>query len=301
MLSVLGGIAGLGVAYLGVKAIVALAFHGAKYVPIDAAPSLPVLGFAFGCRWSPACSSERRRRGLRRAPIRRRRCAAPTAARGTAPRSRRKILVIVQATLSVVLLAGAGLLTRSLQKLQHQDFGYEMDHRVTISLTAPFSSYPQPKLDAMYRELQDRLSHIPGRRTGCACAVHAASGQLGRDRHSPGPRHAEHERDIGSSWDHVNPGYLETLGRAHYPRAQPHRTGHRDHAECCRGQRSLCEAVLQARRRARRARTSASICRNTATPTRLSGVVRNAKYNDPANTEPPRPLFFVPLAQRVAL
>src|SRR6202041_1041851 len=38
VLSVLGGAAGLVVAYLGVKSIVALAFHGAKYVPIDAAP-----------------------------------------------------------------------------------------------------------------------------------------------------------------------------------------------------------------------------------------------------------------------
>ena len=73
-----------------------------------------------------------------------------------------KSLVIVQATLSVVLLTGAGLLTRSLQNLQHQDLGYETDHRATISLSAPFNSYPQPKLDAMYRELQDRLSHLPG-------------------------------------------------------------------------------------------------------------------------------------------
>ena len=99
----------------------------------------------------------------------------------------------MQATLSVVLLAGAGLLTHSLSNLQNQDFGYETDHRVTISLTAPFSSYPQPKLDAMYRELQDRLSHIPGveqRRSG---AVHAVAGQLGRDRHPPGTRHAQHE------------------------------------------------------------------------------------------------------------
>ena len=31
----------------------------------------------------------------------------------------------------------------------------------------------------------------------------------------------------------------------------------------------------------------------------IVGIVRNAKYTDPANTEPPRPLFFVPLAQRV--
>src|SRR5271163_3870399 len=47
VLSVMGGLLGVAVAFLGVKAVVALVFHGAKYVPIDAAPSLPVLGFAF--------------------------------------------------------------------------------------------------------------------------------------------------------------------------------------------------------------------------------------------------------------
>ena len=48
VLSIFGGLAGLLVAYLGVKFIVALAFHSAQYVPIDATPSLPVLAFAFG-------------------------------------------------------------------------------------------------------------------------------------------------------------------------------------------------------------------------------------------------------------
>ena len=31
----------------------------------------------------------------------------------------------------------------------------------------------------------------------------------------------------------------------------------------------------------------------------IVGIVHNAKYEDAANTEPPRPIFFVPLAQRV--
>ncbi|HET6208378.1 MAG TPA: ABC transporter permease, partial [Terracidiphilus sp.] len=48
VLSVLGGLAGIVVAIIGVKVIVALAFHSARYVPIDAAPSLPVLAFACG-------------------------------------------------------------------------------------------------------------------------------------------------------------------------------------------------------------------------------------------------------------
>src|SRR6202167_3051057 len=48
VLSVFGGVAGVVVAFLGEKLVVALAFHGASFVPIDATPSLPVLAFAFG-------------------------------------------------------------------------------------------------------------------------------------------------------------------------------------------------------------------------------------------------------------
>jgi predicted lysophospholipase L1 biosynthesis ABC-type transport system permease subunit len=47
LLALLGGMAGLAVAFAGTRAMLLLAFHGAKYVPIDAAPSWPVLGFAF--------------------------------------------------------------------------------------------------------------------------------------------------------------------------------------------------------------------------------------------------------------
>src|SRR6516165_1384135 len=47
VLSILGGILGLAVAFAGVKAVVALTFHDARYVPIDAPPSIPVLAFAF--------------------------------------------------------------------------------------------------------------------------------------------------------------------------------------------------------------------------------------------------------------
>ena len=64
---------------------------------------------------------------------------------------------MVQATVSIVLLAVAGLLTRSLQKMEHQDFGFQTDHRVNISVNASFSSYSPEKLNATYHNLQDRL------------------------------------------------------------------------------------------------------------------------------------------------
>jgi macrolide transport system ATP-binding/permease protein len=46
IIGLLGGAAGLAVAYGGTRIILSLAFRGAQYVPIDTAPSLPVLGFA---------------------------------------------------------------------------------------------------------------------------------------------------------------------------------------------------------------------------------------------------------------
>src|SRR5580698_2970374 len=162
VLSVLGGFAGLIVAYLGVKLIVALNFHGAKFVPIDATPSLAVLAFAFALSLvtgalfgtAPAWFASRSDpaealRGANRS----------THDRSSLPQ---KILVVFQATLSIVLLAGAGLLTRSLSKLEHQDLGFDTDRRLSIVMNSPLASYSTPQLDALYRNLQDRLSHLPG-------------------------------------------------------------------------------------------------------------------------------------------
>ncbi len=90
VLAVLGGLAGLWRRLPGVRAIVAIAFSGAKFVPIDATPRFPCWGLPSCFRWSPERSSGRRQRGSLRTPIRRTRCAAPTAAPATPPHSRRR-------------------------------------------------------------------------------------------------------------------------------------------------------------------------------------------------------------------
>ncbi|HEY1963963.1 MAG TPA: ABC transporter permease [Acidobacteriaceae bacterium] len=298
VLSVLGGAAGLVVAYLGVKAIVALAFHGAKYVPIDAAPSLPVLAFAFALSLvtgvlfgtAPAWLASR---------------AEPAEALRGANRSTRdrsslsqKILVIVQATFSVVLLAGAGLLTHSLQKLQHQDFGYETEHRVTIALTAPFSSYSQAKLDAMYRELQDRLSHIPGVERAALAQYTPLQDNWGEIVIRQGHGMPNMNEQIGSSWDHVNPGYLETLGE---PILRGRSIREQDTATT-QNIAVVNEAFVKRFFKPGEEPLGSHFGLDLpmySNTYEIVGIVRNAKYNDLDNTEPPRPLFFVPLAQRV--
>lgn len=300
LLSIFGGIAGLAVAWLGVKLMVALTFHGAKFVPIDATPSLPVLGFAFALSLvtgmlfgaAPAwlashADPAEALRGANRS----------THDRSSLPQ---KILVVFQATLSVVLLAGAGLLTRSLIKMQHQDFGYETNHRVTISLTAPFSSYPQPKLDAMYRELQDRLAHIPGVERAALALYTPLEDNWGEIVIRQGHGMPNMNEEIGSSWDHVSPGYLETMGQ-HILRGRT-----LTEADTASTQNvavvdeTFVKRFFKPGEEPLGAHFGLDLPQYSSTY-EIIGVVRNAKYmwGNLTGSEPPRPIFFVPLAQRV--
>jgi len=298
VLSIFGGLAGLIVAYAGVKFIVALAFRSAQYVPIDATPSLPVLAFAFALSLLTGIV-------FGTAPAWLTSHADPAEALRGANRSTcdtsslsQKALVIVQATLSVVLLAGAGLLIRSLVKLQHQSLGYETENRVAIALTAPFSSYPQPKLAEIYRELQDRLSHIPGVEQAALGQYTPLQDNWGELVLRPGQAMPNMDEDVGSSWDHVNPGYLEALGQQ-IVRGRSISEQDTDSTEkVAVVDETFVHRFFKPGEDPIGAYFGLDLPVNSHTY-RIVGIVRNAKYSDAANTHSPNPIFFVPLAQRV--
>jgi predicted permease len=297
VLSVLGGLLGLVVAYVGVKAIVALTFHKASLVPIPAGPSLMVLGFAFGVSLltgvlfgvAPAWFTSR---------------ADPAEALRGANRSTRdhasfsqKALVIVQATLSVVLLAGAGLLTRSLLKMQHQDFGYQVENRMVLNLTAPFSSYSQPKLDAMYRELKDKLSHLPGVESADLALYAPFQDNWGEMVIRQGRGMPSVEDEVGSSWDHVSPGYLETMGQ----QILRGRTLTEDDTASTQNVVIVDEAFVKRFFKSGEDPLGSYFGLDLpkfSSTYQIVGIVRDANYTDPTGKWR-RPLFFVPLAQRV--
>src|SRR5882757_4526582 len=162
LLSLTGGAAGVLLAYAGTRAIVAIAFRGATYIPVDAAPSLPVLGFAFllsivtgvvfgvGPAWMGTRSDPSE--GLR------------GSSRSSTTRTSRpqKALVIVQAALSVALLAVAGLVTQSLSNLEKADLGFETQGRLVANLNFKAAGYKPEQLAPLYDQLQDRLEALPG-------------------------------------------------------------------------------------------------------------------------------------------
>ena len=161
LLAVLGGAAGLGLAFLATRSIVAIAFRGAEHIPINPEPSGAVLlfsfvlslltGIVFGVAPAWITSHGDPIEALR---------GNRTAAQGAS--FPQKLLVVCQAALSLVLVAGAILLAQSLRKLEHQNFGFATDHRYVVHVGQAFKSFPADKLPGTYRELQSRLNAIPG-------------------------------------------------------------------------------------------------------------------------------------------
>jgi len=213
LLSCFGGLAGLAIAYAGSHTILALAFPDAKNLPIDASPSLTVLGFAFlvslvtGILFgtAPAWLSSHAQpaealRGVNRS----------TRDRSSLPQ---QALVVMQAALSLVLLAGAILMTKSLANLEHQNFGVATANRYVLHVAPEGAGYTAERLPALYREIEDRFSALPGLASVAMALYSPLEGDNWGDcviqQGHPAPRPGD---KCGSTWDRVSTHFLDAIG-----------------------------------------------------------------------------------------
>jgi putative ABC transport system permease protein len=213
VLAILGGAAGLVVAWGGARLLVHLV-AGKSYLPIDASPSLPVLGFAFAVSLLTGIL-------FGTAPAWMTAHADPIEALRGANRSTKssglwtqKILVVLQAAVSLVLLCAAGLLVRSLTNLQHQHFGFDTQNRYILHIDPTMAGYQAPQADVFFRQLHDTLAAIPGV-TSVSYALYSPmeGDNWGNGVYIEGqPPPPPGSNFNGSSWDRVSAGYFETIG-----------------------------------------------------------------------------------------
>ena len=210
LLAILGGLAGLFIAFEGARTILLVAFRGAHHVPINPAPSLPVLGFAFLLSLVTGIVF-----GVAPAWITAHSDPAETlrgAGRSTRDRSSlpRKSLVVLQVALSAILLMGAGLLTQTLRNLESQRFGFEPEGRVIVRVNPALAAYRPEKLYGLYQQLDQRLPQIPG----VISASYSIYSPMRGDNWGLGIHIEGHPPDerIGASFDRVGPHYFETIG-----------------------------------------------------------------------------------------
>jgi predicted permease len=124
-----------------------------------------------------------------------------------------KPLLIAQVAFSIVLLIGAGLVTRSLRNLEDQNFGFVTDSRLIVNINPELSGYTEDKLSGLYQRLQQALSQIPG----VLNASLALNSPLGSCCWKPRVFIEGKPPDYGDRWtapsvDRVGPHYFETIG-----------------------------------------------------------------------------------------
>jgi len=213
LLAIIGGAAGLIVAYLGTRSIVAIAFRGSDFIPIDPTPSAPVMlfsfvlalvtGLVFGVAPAWITSHGDPAEALRGS-------SRSTTHGASLPQ---KVLIVVQAALSLVLVAGAALMVQSLRNLEHQNFGFQSDHRYIVHLDHAFVGLPQEDLAGRYRELQQKMRSLPGVITASYSLYSPLGGDnWGTSVYVPGRVHQSGVQGDYSSWLRVGPDYFETIG-----------------------------------------------------------------------------------------
>jgi predicted permease len=75
----------------------------------------------------------------------------------------RNLVVVIQVALAIMLMVGAGLMTRSFWNVRQVDPGFVADDVMTFEIGLSRSAYPSPeRATALQRELLTRLASIPG-------------------------------------------------------------------------------------------------------------------------------------------
>lgn len=298
LLAIGGGIVGLVVAMGAEQLLLRLAFHDAKYLPISVTPSWSVLGFAFALALLTGVIF-----GAVPAWIATRTDPAEAlhgSGRGNSDRSTfaRKALLVVQATVSVVLVAGSTMLGRSLNKLEHQDFGYQVPGRVEVALNAPPATYTQPQLIALYRQVEREMLQTPGVKGAGLAMYNPLTDNWGEMIIVEGHPQKQLSDESGASWDRVTPDYLKNLGVQVLRGRGFTSADNETTAPVAVVNEAFVKRFFKSDEDPLEQHFGIDLPENAST-IRIVGIVRDAKFAGFALDKPARPMFYVPLAQTV--
>ena len=125
-----------------------------------------------------------------------------------------RLLVVSQIALSCLLLIGAGLFVRTLQKLWAWDPGFNREHLLMFTIDHSLIKHFDERRTNLHKEVLQRLEGLPGVQSASLAGVQSLSGNIGHDTgqnwwkrsSSPG---GEELRAYGIG---VGPNYLKTMG-----------------------------------------------------------------------------------------
>ena len=125
----------------------------------------------------------------------------------------RTTLVVAELALSLVLLASAGLLVRSLVALQHVDPGFVTERAVSVQLLLPGARYPNvDAMRAFYRRLRSEASAVPGISAAAVTTTLPLSGSTIDVGFTIEGRPVDPTERTGAPLFAISPEYFRTMG-----------------------------------------------------------------------------------------
>lgn len=123
-----------------------------------------------------------------------------------------KAIVVVQTSLSMVLLVGAGLFMQTLMKLGEAPLGFQSHHVLLFSLQLPETKYPTSAGIELIQRIEDRLAKLPGARSVTVTSVPLISGNAGTLTFVPEGQHYQRDERPAVLENNVGDDFFRTFG-----------------------------------------------------------------------------------------
>jgi predicted permease len=213
VLSIAGGMLGVGIAVLLTRGLLAFVPPQSQPLLISPRPDARILAFTLGLTFAtgivfglvPAL------RASRTEPWTTLKDTLGSIAGTHGSLFVRKGLVTVQVALSFLLLFGAGLFVRSLQNLKTAETGVAVDNLVTFQVTPSLSGYDEERAMRFYDQLLDRLRAAPSVKSAALATVAILAGDEWDNSVAVEGYQAKDGENMQAHMNAISPGYFETM------------------------------------------------------------------------------------------
>ncbi len=214
VVSFAGGLLGLGMAHWTTRGLVLLMTGEPANGWFKPTLNLRLLAFTLGLSVAagllfgliPAFQATR----AALAPVLKGTSGTVAAARGQA--RFRRALVVAQIALSLLLVVGAGLFSRSLYNLLRADLGFRTENLISFAVDPSLAGYSETRGFVYCRDLQDRLAGLPGVRAAAAANPGPLSGSERGGNITVEGYHPAEDEEPGGSFHSISPDYFRTMG-----------------------------------------------------------------------------------------
>ncbi len=121
------------------------------------------------------------------------------------------VLIVLQISLSLVLLLSSGLLAHSLLVIVRQDLGYQKDHILLVKTDLQLAEYRNQDLFPLYRDLDEHMNAIPGVISAAVARFSPISGNSSSRNFTFEGSNPPHWQDLRVYTVEVGPHFFETL------------------------------------------------------------------------------------------